>query len=299
MSAGTDRGTRFLERRLGDWARARLPGGVVEAVMFVLKQGWAALFGGLFLIAIVASRAVWSEDWALTRYDGLFLFAVATQAGMIALRLESWAEARVIFLFHLTGTAMEVFKLAQGSWDYPDTGIFEIGGVPLFSGFMYAAVGSYIARVIRVFDMRFAPVPPWWVLGALGAAIYGNFFWHHWVWDARYLLMAATVLLFGRTRVWFRVSERFWWMPMPLAALLAAGAIFVAENVGTFTQTWLYAGQGEGQPVPWGKFGSWYLLLWVSFATVTLVMRDALMRDPWRPDGVAAADAGARVGASP
>ena len=34
--------------------------------------------------------------------------------------------------------------------------------VPLFSGFMYASVGSYIARVIRIFDMRFAPYPPFW-----------------------------------------------------------------------------------------------------------------------------------------
>jgi hypothetical protein len=31
--------TPHLERRLGDWARARLPFGLAEIIMFVLKQG--------------------------------------------------------------------------------------------------------------------------------------------------------------------------------------------------------------------------------------------------------------------
>ena len=279
---GTDRGTAWLERRMGDWARRRLPPRGAEFAMFVLKQGWAALFGGLFLAAILLSRLLWRDDWPLTRYDGLFLFALATQALFLWARLESWAEAKVIALFHVTGTAMEVFKLAQGSWDYPDRGVFEIGGVPLFSGFMYAAVGSYIARVIRVHDMRFAPHPPLGAAWGLALLIYGNFFWHHYGPDARYVLMAGTLLLFARTKVWFRVSG-WHWMPMPVAALLAALALWVAENVGTFTRTWVYAGQEALDLVSWGKLGSWYLLLWVAFGTVTLVSRGALMRGPWRP----------------
>jgi hypothetical protein len=64
--------TRRLERRLGDRARAHLPEGLREFVMFVLKQGWASLFGGLLLIAILLSRAIWQDDWALSRNDGLF-----------------------------------------------------------------------------------------------------------------------------------------------------------------------------------------------------------------------------------
>lgn len=32
----------------------------------------------------------------------------------------------------------------------------RVGGVPLFSGFMYAAVGSYMVRVYRLFDLGFA-----------------------------------------------------------------------------------------------------------------------------------------------
>ena len=41
--------TRRLEHRLGDWARARLPGPITDLVMFTLKMGWSALFGGLLL----------------------------------------------------------------------------------------------------------------------------------------------------------------------------------------------------------------------------------------------------------
>ena len=272
--------TRSLERRLGDWARARLPSALVELALFILKQGWAALFGGLLLIAIIATKRVWQPDWPIHRYDALFVFAIATQALFLALRLETWEEARVILLFHATGTAMEWFKVSAGSWAYPEPGLFVILNVPLFSGFMYAAVGSYIARVIRIFDMRFAPYPPYWLTLILAAAIYINFFAHHFGPDIRMGLFAATVILYARTRVWFRVSATHRWMPLPLAALLSALALWVAENVGTATGTWLYSGQLPGQTVSLAKLGSWYLLLYVAFVSVTLVSRRALHAQP-------------------
>lgn len=268
--------TRGLERRLGDWARGRLPYALAEFVMFVLKQGWACLFGGLLLIAIISTKMVWQDDWPLHRYDALFLFAIGTQALFLALRLETWEEARVILLFHLTGTAMEWFKVHAGSWAYPEPGVFKLMGVPLFSGFMYASVGSYMARVIRIFDMRFAPYPPFWMTLALAVAIYVNFFAHHFLPDIRLVLFAATVILFARTRIWFRISDRDWWMPLPVAALLSSFALWVAENVGTATGTWLYSGQMPGEWVSFAKLGSWYLLLYVAFVTVTVVVRSAL-----------------------
>lgn len=256
--------------------RAHLPLALREMIMFVLKQGWACLFGGLLLAAILLSRAVWQADWPLMRYDALFLFALLTQALFLCLRLETWEEARVILLFHLTGTAMEWFKVGAGSWAYPEAGIFKLMGVPLFSGFMYAAVGSYMVRVIRIFDMRFAPYPPFAATVVLAVAIYVNFFAHHYLPDLRYLLFAATLLLYGRTRILFRISARDWWMPLPVAAFLSSLALWVAENIGTLTGTWLYAGQNTDQAVSFAKIGSWYLLLYVAFVTVTLVTRAAL-----------------------
>lgn len=274
--------TRQRERRLGDMIRSRLSPLTAEFVMFVLKQGWSALFGILILLAIIATRAVWQDDWPLARYDFLVIFAVSTQIAFLYFKLETWEEARVILLFHLTGTAMEIFKIHAGSWAYPGAGVLKVMQVPLFSGFMYAAVGSYMARVIRVFEMRFDPFPafPWHIL--LAVLIYVNFFAHHFLPDIRIALFAATLLLYGRTRIWFRMGtqSRYWWMPLPLAAFFSSFFLWVAENIGTLTKTWIYAGQADGQAVSFAKMGSWYLLLYVSFATVTLVTRSALQAPP-------------------
>jgi uncharacterized membrane protein YoaT (DUF817 family) len=68
---------------------------------------------------------------------------------------------------------------------------------------MYACVGSYMVRAIRLFDMRFEPYPPFWMTAALALGIYLNFFAHHYISDFRYGLMAGTLLLFARTRIWF------------------------------------------------------------------------------------------------
>ena len=149
---------------------------------------------------------------------------------------------------------------------------------------MYAAVGSFMARVIRIFDMKFAPYPPLWMTFALSGAIYLNFFTHHYIWDARYVLFTATIVLYIRTRIWFQIGESTYWMPLPLAALLSSFFLWVAENVGTGTGTWIYAGADGITLVSFAKMGSWYLLLYVSFVTVTLVMRDALIAAPITKD---------------
>jgi uncharacterized membrane protein YoaT (DUF817 family) len=114
----------------------------------------------------------------------------------------------------------------------------------------------------------------------LAVAIYVNFFAHHFLPDIRVLLFLATVALYARTRIWFRIHDRRWWMPLPVAAFLSAVALWVAENVGTATGTWIYSGQLPGQMVSPGKLGSWYLLLYVAFVTVTLITRRALRAEP-------------------
>jgi uncharacterized membrane protein YoaT (DUF817 family) len=267
-----------IERRLGDLVRARVPMVLAEVVMFVLKQAWAALFGILFIIALIGTAAIWQPDWVVARYDALLIFAVVMQALFLALGLESWREARVILLFHVVGTVMEVFKLHMGSWDYPEPGLMKIGGVPLFSGFMYACVGSFMARVIRVFDMSFASYPPFWMSVVLAVLIYLNFFGHHYTYDIRIGLFVATVVLFARTRIWFWIGARVYWMPLPLAAFLSSFFLWLAENVGTMSGTWVYSGQASWEIVGFAKLGSWYLLLYVSFLLVTLEYRDVLYR---------------------
>ena len=272
----TARSTREIERALGDWMRARLPFAVAEFVMFGLKLGWASLFAGLLLFGLILSSLIWSEGWTLQRYDALFVYAVALQVLFLVFRLESIDEAKVILLFHITGTLMEFFKVSAGSWAYPEAGLIKILGVPLFTGFMYASVGSFMARAIRLFDMRFSPFPPFWMSLVLALAIYVNFFAHHFVPDIRIALFAGTVFLYWRTWVIFRIGENDYRMPFVVAGVLTSFFLWVAENVGTATGTWVYSGQGLDEWVSLAKMGSWYLLIYVSFTTVTLVFRDAL-----------------------
>lgn len=264
-------------------ASRRHRGALAHAITFVALQAAACLFALSFLAALILTRMIWQPDWPIHRYDALVVIAVGLQVLFLWTRLETWEEARVILLFHLTGTLMEWFKVSAGSWAYPEAGLLKLFGVPLFTGFMYASVGSYIARAIRLFDVRLAPAPPYWTIAALAVAIYVNFWSHHYLPDARVALFAATVILFARTRLWFRVLDRWLWAPVPLVALGAAGLLWGAENIGTLTGTWRYAGQAEWQLVSLSKLGSWYLLLFVAFATVTLVARQALRHGPWAP----------------
>lgn len=251
-----------------------LSGALVEFLVFGLKQGWACLFGGAMLFLIIATKFMPPDPLGIARYDFLFLAALAIQGSMLLFRLETFAEAKVILIFHVVGTAMEIFKTSAGSWVYPEQSFFHIGGVPLFSGFMYAAVGSYIARITRIFDIRYTGYPPLWATVALAAAIYVNFFTHHFMLDMRYVLFTATVLLFLRTTVHYRVFRFRHRMPLLVGFLLVALFIWFAENIGTWSRAWLYPGQGEAwTPVSIQKLGAWYLLMIISFVLVTLVHR--------------------------
>ena len=191
---------------------------------------------------------------------------------MLAFRLETWREARVILIFHIVGTVMELFKTHADSRTYPEASVLHIGAVPLFSGFMYAAVGSYIARLWRIFDFRFTGYPPAWATWALAAAICANFFTHHFMIDLRWGLFAATAEIFWRTRVNFRNWRKHRWMPLLVCFGLVALFIWFAENIATFANARNYAGQkAEWHIVSVGKYGSWYLLMLISFVLVTLV----------------------------
>lgn len=256
-----------------------LSGALIEFLVFGLKQAWACLFGGLMLASVIATHYLWPQGAALARYDFLFLFALGVQLAMLAFKLEKFEEAKVILIFHLVGTMMELFKTHAGSWIYPEANLFRIGGVPLFSGFMYAAVGSYIARITRIFDMRYSNYPDMRLTFALAAAVYVNFFTHHFAIDVRLALFAFTALLFWNTWVHYRVFRFRHRMPLLVGFFLVALFIWVAENIGTYSRAWLYPGQENGwTPVSLGKLGAWYLLMIISFVLVTIVHR------PKRPD---------------
>jgi uncharacterized membrane protein YoaT (DUF817 family) len=251
-----------------------LSGAFIEFIVFGLKQAWACMFGGIMLAAVLVTAKFWPNDFILARYDFLFLLAISTQACMLIFKLEQPAEAKIILMFHVVGTLMELFKTSAGSWIYPEANFFRIAGVPLFSGFMYAAVGSYIARITRIFDIQYSAYPNirWTLL--LAVLIYANFFTHHFMIDARLLLFTIVGLLFSRTWVHFRVFRFRLKMPLLVGFFLVAVFIWFAENIGTWSRAWLYPGQETAWvPVSIGKLGSWYLLMIISFVLVTCVHR--------------------------
>lgn len=277
------------EAELGNRAVARGPLAhfTYEFVRFGIKQAWACLFGALMLGLLVATHLYYPKGAALPRYDFLLLAAVAIQAAMLLFKLETIEEAKVILVFHIVGTIMEIFKTAAGSWIYPDASMMRIGGVPLFTGFMYAAVGSYIARCWRLFDFRFTRHPPLWTLWLLAAAIYVNFFAHHFLPDARIVLFAAAVVLFGPCWVHFKIWRVHRRMPLLLGLVLVALFIWFAENIGTFTAAWVYPSQKSGwHVVSFAKLGSWFLLMIISYTLVATLngpnARDATRLKPIR-----------------
>ncbi len=262
------------------WAdRKRLNGWTYEFLLFGLKQGWACLFGGTMLALLVGTHLLWPAHTWLARYDFLVLAAITLQIFMLVTKLEYWDEALVILVFHVVGTIMEVFKTAHGSWVYPEHNLLRIGGVPLFSGFMYAGIGSYIARSMRLMEMRFSGFPPLWAAWALAILSYTNFFTHHYIIDIRWGLFALSALVWGRTWVEFTADLKPRRMPLLLGFLLVALFIWIAENLGTFAAAWVYPTQRQGWTlVPMGKIGAWYLLAMLSFALTTIIHRPTAVR---------------------
>ena len=233
------------------------------------------------LALLIGTHLLYPKGAWLARYDFLVLAALGIQAAMLLFRMETFEEAKVIFVFHAVGTVMEVFKTSVGSWIYPEASLLRIGGVPLFTGFMYAAIGSYIARCWRLFDFRFTYHPPLWALSLLALAIYANFYAHHYLPDVRMLLFALTVLLFGRCWVHFKVWHVHRRMPLLVGFVLVALFIWIAENVGTFTAAWMYPHQRNGWSlVSMGKLGAWFLLMIISYTLVALLNRPQRMTSP-------------------
>jgi uncharacterized membrane protein YoaT (DUF817 family) len=262
-----------FDRWARPWARrSRWRGWAYEFLLFGLKQAWACMFGTLMLALILGTHQFWPAHAPIARYYFLVIASVSVQALLLATKLERWDEALVIFIFHVVGTIMEIFKTAHGSWIYPEPSVLRIGGVPLFSGFMYGCIGSYIARIWRLFEIKFIRYPPLWTTWALAILAYINFFTHHYAPDIRLGLYAFSVLIFWRTWFVFTPDQRPRHMPMIMGLVLVSLFIWFAENLGTFASAWVYPSQRNGwHLVAIQKMGAWYLLLLLSYVLVSAV----------------------------
>jgi len=253
----------------------------------LLRFAWLEVQSCVFAIGVFAGLAVaYAVPLPMARYDFLLLWCLALTFGFWAVGLESWREVLVIFAFHALGLALEIFKVQQGSWLYPGDAVTKVAGVPLFSGFMYAAVGSYICQAWRRFDLRVSHYPAA-ATTVVAVGIYANFFTHHYIVDLRLLWAAAGLWVLRRCQVHFTVGDSRYRMPLALSFLLIGFFLWLAENGATFLDAWNYPGQVDvWEAVHASKLGAWALLVSMSFVLVATVkaQEGRLYHVPSEPD---------------
>ncbi|ESU31854.1 hypothetical protein G3A_14365 [Bacillus sp. 17376] len=242
------------------------------AVKQLFHFGWEQALSCVFPVVIFASLAI-TQNLPLPflpRYDWLLIIFLLMQWWMVRSGLETKDELKVITLFHLIGLALEIFKTHMGSWSYPDEGYFKVFGVPLYSGFMYASVASYLSQAWRRLKVELVKWPPFLIVVPLAAAIYLNFFTHHFWLDLRWLLAGLVLIVFWQSWVTYEVNGARYRMPLALSFMLIGFFIWIAENIATFLAAWKYPNQADGWSlVHLGKVSSWVLLVIVSFLIVS------------------------------
>lgn len=242
-----------------------------HALQQLVRFGWQQALSCVFPVVIFASLALTKTIPlpALHRYDWLLLICLVMQVWMLRSGLETRDELKVITVFHLIGLTLELYKVHMGSWSYPEQAWTKVGGVPLYSGFMYASVASYLCQAWRRLKVELVLWPQRRLVVPLAAAIYLNFFTHHYWIDIRWWLTALVLIVFWRTRVSYEVGRRRYRMPLVLSFALIGFFIWIAENVATFFGAWQYPNQSDTwRLVHTSKVSSWLLLVIVSFLIV-------------------------------
>lgn len=241
-------------------------------IQFTYLQALSCIFPVIIFAALAISKFFTIPF--LPRYDFILIVCIAAQIFMLVSKLETIDELKVICVFHLIGLALELYKVHMGSWSYPEDAYSKFFGVPLYSGFMYASVASYICQSWRRHDLQMYNWPKPFFAISICFLIYMNFFTHHFTYDIRWVLKALLVLIFFRTFVTFQVHEKIYKMPMILAFLLIGFFIWIAENITTFLGAWQY----PNQETTWslvhiGKISSWFLLVIISVIIVAQLKR--------------------------
>jgi uncharacterized membrane protein YoaT (DUF817 family) len=284
LHEGHDR--RDGQRHLRD-LRERVVRGVRTFVAQLARFGWLQARCCAYAVALLGGMAVSRLLPALpvARYDLLLAYGVLLTALAWLLGWETRREVAVIAVCHVLGLAFELVKVRVGSWSYPEPGLTKIAGVPLYGGFMYAAVGSYVCRSWRLLDLSLTRYRPR-STAVLAVGLYVNFLTHHWLPDLRLplgaLLLAATAGTWGHFTVG-RLRHR---MPLALAFTLIGFFLWLAENIATYLGAWTYPYQLDGwQPVSLSKWVSWALLISVTFVICGARRERGESRGPRKPGG--------------
>ena len=240
---------------------------IKEFFVFGIKQVLSCIFPVFIFTILLFSKVIHISF--LPRYDFLLLACVCMQTLMYFTKMETLDELLVICMFHLLGLCMGIYKVQMGSWSYPEGAYTKIFDVPLYSGFMYASVASYICQAWRRFDLKIVGWPGDVPAILVAVIIYANFFSHHFIYNLRYVIIVLMVVVFFKTKVRFTVIKKQRAMPLLLSFLLIGFFVWIAENIATFFGAWQYAYQHAGwQMVTSGKITSWFLMIVISIIIV-------------------------------
>lgn len=236
-------------------------------INFGIQQALSCIFPVAIFLTLAISKII--PIPFLHRYDFIFIVCVLVQFLMVRFKLETIDELKVISMFHIIGLCLELFKVHVGSWSYPEHAVFKVWDVPLYSGFMYASVASYICQAWKRLDLRFLNWPKNYITYPIAALIYLNFFSHHYIPDIRWIIILSLFVFFGKSRVAFKVDSKQYTMPIILSFLLIGFFIWFAENISTFFGAWKYPDQMKAwRMVHIGKISSWFLLVIISIIIV-------------------------------
>src|SRR5690606_23219042 len=116
-----------------------------------------------------------------------------------------------------------------------------------------------MCQVWRRLKMDMTGWPSMAPVALIGAAIYSNFFTHHFISDFRWWLTAIVFVLFRNTIIYYTVRTQTYRMPLSVAFLLVGFFIWLAENIATFLGAWKYPDQHEAwRIVGFSKVSSWF-----------------------------------------
>jgi uncharacterized membrane protein YoaT (DUF817 family) len=237
-----------------------------QFTLFVYLQAASCIFPLIIFIALASASIL---NPGVPRYDFLLLICVLAQVILFLSGMETKDEVYVITLFHLLGLMMEIHKVHRGSWSYPEDAYTKFLGVPLYAGFMYASVGSYICQAWRNLALQIPKWPSTLIASLVGMAIYLNFFTNAFIPDLRWYIVAILIIVFWKTKFTFRLNDRVYFIPAIVSFLIVGFFIWMGENFATFYGAWKYAYQHAGwKMVTWHKISSWSLLVIVSIIIV-------------------------------
>ncbi len=238
-----------------------------QLIEFGSNQALSCIFPVAIFLFLALTKVV--SIPGIPRYDLLLILCLGVQALMYFSKLETLDEVKVILVFHAIGLCLELFKTHSGSWAYPDFAYSKIGGVPLYSGFLYSSVASYMCQAWRRLDLKLFQYPRAAIAFPFAVIIYANFFTEHFIPDIRLILMPLVFIIFWQSKVQYVVANQKRQMPLAVSFVLIGLFVWFAENISTFLNAWQYPYQTERWcMVHSSKISSWFLLVIISFIVV-------------------------------